>query len=1288
MKGRLVVAALLLAVPAAAEEFQPSRQMVRTARYAMELQQNGDIDDALDIISDDDRCKVEPLRLRCREYMLFVAGYIQEREAWRAPPEQRDRWLDAALASYRAVLETFPTPSTWANIGAIHTARRRYEEALAAFRRAEALAPGGCIEECALAYGDALERSGNPDAAAVAYRRADETLGGTDAARRLLALLGTLACRDARLEHADELLALALRLVSVDPFRTRNALECLMSAAGPDHPSAATAAVRWLEVSTGVEEEMILRTLPPRAAAELKLLLLGGADEANAAWWTANAERRRTAARYLLVRARQEAAQRGLALAETARRIAPEVDADPTGAAETPLRAAAAIELLYRHATAPDDRAAIIGGIATTSLDELERAERRRCAGCVAQIAAIAAATHLQRHRYGEAVAFLERASRVTWRWQRPQPHVHLLLAEAYGAMLDGTAQRQQLVAATMAYLDQANPLGARRALDLAAAAGVTDDDILLLRNITAARMLLADRRRVYRDDVEDLPTFHWVWRSAKTSLPDEFIVRQRQAVRASVADPPAYTAFQPGEALSDTITVTSSLPSLSQRQASAEAVQPISPVSFSLATFGDATSARPIPVPGLTISEATVTPRLNDLWEVSAYYSVMPPAADDPLATTPRGGERERLTLNGPLLPERLWLFGSYQAIDSNQNAVGGQPNDLESHDFSARLTYIPTHAVTVVANGERDITAELNAGASPSRTPSARQDARRSRSDLKLASTLLLGGWVTTTGTIQRTRWSWKRDAVSGAAPFLDAAGFWNENVSTRDRQTADNVALDASAFLGDVVFSTIKGGFTIQRWSDTTDRFSDFDFMTVDGANVDATVLVSPALPAPGYEEYWRSGNTSTRRTARTVWLHDEVNTQLGTIAALVQHTSWSGRADAVSLAANRAAPELLPAIDAPAADPVEWSAFAYQLAGRYSRVSYFSAEATVSRTPSPLTPLLLAFGQLDAHDVVRTNGFVGRGIDPRSPGVTSHVIDSRLRPELSDTATITLAWRSIYGSTITLGGEYRRDRDVVELRPLIRDAQGMVRPALASEYELQDSQAPQVWFVPPQTGTLTGGALLTNGDRERRLAAATVTLATEWGRLRLKATGTARRHRWDIGPEYRRFDDPTETAQTISSAGFFDADVEEEVAESFYGTDPRALAYSSARWSAAGSTLYVRELGAYGVGVLTELRLRDGDVRPSYTTARAYDGRIVRVRTPGRNEHYPSWRELNAGLRVERQLWGGWAWAEARGLNLLDERTELRRIHDLRSPRAGALEETALGRSFELRVGVRW
>ncbi len=119
--------------------------------------------------------------------------------------------------------------------------------------------------------------------------------------------------------------------------------------------------------------------------------------------------------------------------------------------------------------------------------------------------------------------------------------------------------------------------------------------------------------------------------------------------------------------------------------------------------------------------------------------------------------------------------------------------------------------------------------------------------------------------------------------------------------------------------------------------------------------------------------------------------------------------------------------------------------------------------------------------------------GEGLDPSRPGVDPDAVDPRLRPEITDEAVLGFQLSPVRDFQVGLRATWRRTRDFLEERLLVRDeATGEVFAATAGDWVptrrltgvLPDGRAYDVpvWDLRP--GLLwTGGTLLVNGDRRQ-------------------------------------------------------------------------------------------------------------------------------------------------------------------------------------------------------------
>jgi hypothetical protein len=234
----------------------------------------------------------------------------------------------------------------------------------------------------------------------------------------------------------------------------------------------------------------------------------------------------------------------------------------------------------------------------------------------------------------------------------------------------------------------------------------------------------------------------------------------------------------------------------------------------------------------------------------------------------------------------------------------------------------------------------------------------------------------------------------------------------------------------------------------------------------------------------------------------------------------------------------------------------------------------------------------------------------GINPSNPAslVAANVNDRNLKPMITDEITLGAdhALREDLGLGVTF--TFRNVRDVPEERLLIEDESGNVRVATRDDYELLSE---------PITATLpnnrevsvpvydlreglsnTGGRFLTNGDREIRYRGVTVSfdkrLRNRWS---LRGNATYNDWKWKPGPDFRRFDDPTDVV--ADSRGYSDdADLYFEQSSGSNKDD----VFVSGRWSFNVDGLYqVAPERPWGFNAGASLQGREGYISPPFVRA---------------------------------------------------------------------------------------
>ncbi len=230
-----------------------------------------------------------------------------------------------------------------------------------------------------------------------------------------------------------------------------------------------------------------------------------------------------------------------------------------------------------------------------------------------------------------------------------------------------------------------------------------------------------------------------------------------------------------------------------------------------------------------------------------------------------------------------------------------------------------------------------------------------------------------------------------------------------------------------------------------------------------------------------------------------------------------------------------------------------------------------------------------------------------LDPSS--LTSpNVNDSDLGPAITD--EVTLGYERAFGTNFA-GGltlTYRNIHDIVESRLLVTDESGNVRLATQDDWvpagfvctadepcTLPNGQlaSPQQVFDLRDGIDPTGGRFFTNGDREQNYLGTTFffsrRLVNRWS---VRGHFTYADWEWDIGDEFRRFDDPTDELGTDDSDDVF--------AEQSGGN--KADIFTGSRWSFNFNGLYqVAPERPWGFNLGASVTGREGFIAPPFALA---------------------------------------------------------------------------------------
>ncbi|HXO43498.1 MAG TPA: hypothetical protein VN999_18765, partial [Thermoanaerobaculia bacterium] len=515
---------------------------------------------------------------------------------------------------------------------------------------------------------------------------------------------------------------------------------------------------------------------------------------------------------------------------------------------------------------------------------------------------------------------------------------------------------------------------------------------------------------------------------------------------------------------------------------------------------------------------------------------------------------------VGGPLRQDALWLWGGLDRGWTALSAFGGQRFSLSDLAGAAKLDARLTAANSATLAWTRASRTEDGEGAGPDRAPATTLD-RDGHGDVwRLVDTAILSPRLyatATAGLVNAASQALPRGGL-GTPLALDAAGVahgsWYADEESGNTRAASLQVSDSGQLAGTASELRLAG-----EWRRTLEaaRFQ---------APAWAQITAGSVLDLPStlnVLDVWRDGSTRDTVTREGLWGADTLRWSRVTAEFGLRFDRQTPRNLPSSVGGVPGVP-LLPAVafGGNYAGGIHWDSLAPRLALAWAPAAAprLLLRASLARFASqlggaiparvdPAAPASAAFyapaSPASANFYAPASPRAGQGLtfwypngfDPQlPPGVPANVLDSRLRPELTDEAIVGAEQALGPDGLVGLQLAWRRTTGLLEDRLLVRDAaSGEVRVATARDWVAE----------PPETGTLpggaafsvpyydlrpglapTGGTLLVNGDRRQRLLAATL----EW-RQRLARRWTTLGHlvwqdwTWQIGPNYRHYADPT-------------------------------------------------------------------------------------------------------------------------------------------------------------------
>ena len=738
----------------------------------------------------------------------------------------------------------------------------------------------------------------------------------------------------------------------------------------------------------------------------------------------------------------------------------------------------------------------------------------------------------------------------------------------------------------------------------------------------------------------------------------------------------------------------------------------------------------------GVTINQ--VTKRGTNEWRGSGrYLRTDGEFQSDP--AIPNGNridavEEYGAEIGGPLWKDRLWGWISYGESDIGNlvPAAGGisQLDRTQLEDLNTKLNFQTGPRNSGVLHYWKNDKLKFGRGAGPARAPEATTDQTTPQDIYKIEDTFIANSNFVVTGLWARDDGKFTLSPQGGldADIFTDEEGVLRgSNADFAQDAVIDQARLDSSYF-----FNAATSNHELKFGAGFREQENHSGTVWPRGKFVTAgeTVDIEGDTEIVGFARDRRVAILSSYDSA---WVQDTITLDRWTINAGLRYDNQTLENLAVSAPGNPQAPPafeggqpLIPDLNFPGNDVggFEWETVVPRvgvtyalgekrqtlLRGTFSRYAEQLGQLPLASRVSPLGYSYAYFYFTDANgNLVLDPAERGSlqfaytyNIDPENPGalISPNVNNPNLDPAITD--EITFGAERGFGANFAAGLSltYRNISDIPEERFLVvDDATGQVRVATREDWVpagfvcdepgecvLPNGQpaSPQQVFDLRDGLSWTGGTFYTNGDREQDYMGVTLSftrrLADRWG---LRGHVTYADWEWNIGDEYRRFEDPNNTVS--DGLGFSDSD--EVFFEQSGGNKSNVL--TGGRWSFSLNGLYqVAPDRPWGFNLGASVNGREGYISPPFVQSRSAVGRR-NIQLTSDLDAFRNDDVVVFDARIEKDFRvGDWNLnLGIDGFNLLGEDYVLQRERNLLVGRANQINEALSPRVFRVGMTLR-
>jgi hypothetical protein len=550
------------------------------------------------------------------------------------------------------------------------------------------------------------------------------------------------------------------------------------------------------------------------------------------------------------------------------------------------------------------------------------------------------------------------------------------------------------------------------------------------------------------------------------------------------------------------------------------------------------------------------------------------------------RGGE-----VGGPLVQDRLWIWGSYSESDIDNLVASGLRDDTILENYAVKLNGQLTASNSATAQYTFGDKLKEGREAGPTRPQPTSRNQSGPSDIYKVEDTQIFGANFYLTGLYSYVAGGFALTPQGGLEGqdsefYLDPTGTWQRSfLAYSTERPADLYQLDGSYFFNSGELShELRFGGSYRNFEVLSERrVPGRGVYTQDGANYGLPEGTDVAV-------FHRAALTAFEGDYYSAWLQDTLTAGKLTANIGLRYDIQSGANLPANIQGNALVPELLPALDFPGNEPdFEWATISPRLGLTYAvgdqretllRASYARfAQQMGTGYISVVNPL---GGGYAYHFWSDTDGdtFYDEGepiqfwssfgtFNPNDPTavVSLNRLDPDLEPALTDELILgidhALAPELVVGASVT----YRKITDIIDGRAQIFDQNGDIRVATRDDYVqvgVSPSGAP-VFDLDPSLSP-GAGTFSTNGDREQTYLGSSLSFTK-----RLADRWMARGHvtwyewEWDVPESALAFQNPT------NAVGGGDRDGE-IVAEQSGGSGNRGGIFLNSTWSANLAGLY--------------------------------------------------------------------------------------------------------------------